>query len=233
MAVETTWTGQDAVAFTAGTLSTIADCATQVGSNLNRTLSGTSSPTSTEVQNWLIRGKEELLEEFDFPWKRLFVYADTADGTYRYALPKDFTNEETLVRDLDQDRRLSFMDRISFNTDYPDPAGSGNATPRIYTIKDRELWLHAPANGIYRLELEYQRSGDDATATDISYLPELMRFKICDFATFRSFLKLEQFDSANMYKMEWERGLKKSKRRDGVSKWAELGFHMRNWHNVK
>lgn len=233
MAVETTWTGQDAVAFTAGTLSTIADCATQVGSNLNRTLSGTSSPTSTEVQNWLIRGKEELLEEFDFPWKRLFVYADTVASTYRYALPKDYVGEETLVRDLDQDKRLSFMDRISFNTDYPDPAGAGNAVPSIYTIKDRELWLHAPASGVYRFELEYQRSGDDATSTDISYLPELMRFKICDFASSRAFLKLQQFEAANMYKMEWERGLKKSKRRDGVSKWAEMGYYMRNWHNVK
>lgn len=233
MALTTTWTGQETVAFTAGTLSTISTCSTQVEKNISRALSSTSTPTSTEVQNWLIQGKEELLEEYDFTWKRVYKYADTTAGTYRYALPADFVGETTIVRDLTQGIRLTFIDRVTFDTNYPNPSGSGNVTPYYFTIKDRELWLHAPADGTYRLEMEYQRSGDDSTSTDVSYLPELMRFRICDFATQRAFMRLQQWDAANMYGREWQIGLKKSKRRDGIAKWAEQGYHMKNWHYKK
>jgi len=234
MALTTTWTAQDAVAFTAGTLGTIADCQTQVENNINRgTLSATTTPSTTEVQNWLIRGKQELQDSYGFSWRRAFKYADTVAGTYRYALPVDFGGGGTVLRDLTQNKRLDFMDATTFDTAYPDVAGSSNSTPVYYTIKDRELWIQTPADAVYRLELEYQRTGDDSTATDISYLPELMRFRVCDYATSKAFMRLQEWNAAGAYKSEWEYGKAQSKRGDGKKKWAAMNYMARNWHNVK
>jgi hypothetical protein len=89
------------------------------------------------------------------------------------------------------------------------------------------LWLSAPASGVYRFEIEYMRSGDDSTSTDVSYIPELMRFRMCDYATYRAFIALEMWDVANVYKTEWEYALKKSNRRDKKKRWAALGYKVR------
>jgi hypothetical protein len=231
MALTTTWTGRDALAFTAGTLSTITDCITQVEQVLHRgTLSTSTSPTSTQVQNYLIFGKQELCDEFGFTWRRKYSYAATVSGTWRYALPSDFGEGGYVLRDITNDTRLSFVEQVTFDTLYPDVAGASNDQPEYYTIKDRELWLSAPANGAYTLELEYLRTGDDSTATDISFLPEIFRSKICSYAIYKSFLLLQQYDVAGIYKSEWEQGLSKSRRADGRKKWSDFGYMAKAWY---
>jgi len=216
------------VSFNAGTLSDIDDCITHVQSNLNRgTLSATSKPTSTEVQNWLIRAKQELMETHGFTWRRVFSYLDTVAGTYRYALPLDFGEGGYIIRDITNDKRLTPIDPTAFDSIFVDVAGDENATLTYYTIKDRELWLSNPAGGVYRLELEYMRTGDDSTSTDVSYLPELARYKICDYATYRSFIALEMWEAASAYKGEWTSGISVSKKRDNRKRWAALGYKVR------
>jgi len=79
------------------------------------------------------------------------------------------------------------------------------------------------------LELEYGRSGDDSTTTDISYLPEIMRFKICDFATYQSFMILQEYEKAQLFKAEWMQGIKKSRRQSGKQKWTNTGFQALTW----
>ena len=67
MALTTTWTEQSVVDFTAGTISTITDCVTEVQSKLKRgTLGASTVPSTTDVQRWLIRAKEELAEIKNF-----------------------------------------------------------------------------------------------------------------------------------------------------------------------
>lgn len=234
MALTTTWTAQDAVAFTAGTLANVAAIRTQVEKNIGRgTLSSSTTPTSTEVDNWIVQGKQKVQAAYNFGWSRKYVYADTVAATFRYALPADFTGGATILRDLTQNKRLDFMDPTSFDSVYVDPAGGDNAVPAFYTIKDRELWLQSPASGVYRLELEFPRSGDDSTATDISYLPELVRFDIADFATQRAFMRLQDYAKANQFKVEWAEAVRMSRKSDSRKKWASMNYQARNWHNVR
>lgn len=218
------------VAFTAGTLSTLSTCADHVEGSLNRgTLSTTSNPTLAEVQRWLIQAKQELMETHGFTWRRVFSYADTSSGEYRYALPLDFGEGGYVIRDISNDVRLTQLDPVSFDSIFVDVAGDSSAYPTYYTIKDRELWLSQPASGTYRLELEYLRTGDDTTTTDVSYIPELMRFRMCDFAIYKSFIKLELWTAATAYKDDWLRGVQQSKKRDARKRWAAVQFRARPW----
>jgi len=218
------------VAFNHSTLATTANLITEVQTNLNRgTIGATSTPTSTQVTNWLVRAKEELMEVFGFTWARVFAYMDTVAGEYQYALPTDFASGGKVVRDITQDVRLFNLAPIAFDTVFPDVAGNANSAPYIYCIKDRELWLSSPASGVYRLELEYKRTGEDATAATWTYLPESMLFKLTDYATYRAFMALMQFESAQVYKAEWEFAVKKATRGDGRKKWAASGYKVHSW----
>lgn len=233
-ALTTTWTEQSAVEFNQSTLATTNGLAAIVESNINRGTLGTSSkPTSSQVTGWLIRAKEELQEVFGFTWRRVFSYADTVAGTYRYALPKDFAGGGTVLRDLTQNKRLSYASPIVFDTLFPDVDGGGNATPHTYTIKDRELWLNCEAAAVYRLELEYERSGEDSTAETWSYLPEAMLFKLTDYATYRAFMVLQDWNASQIYKAEWGFAVKKSTKSDARKKWASINYMAQNWHYVK
>ena len=220
------------VSFNAGTLATITNCITHVQSNLNRgTLSATSKPTSTEVQNWLIRAKQELMDTFGFTWSRVYAYMTTSSGEYRYALPLDFAEGGFVIRDTTTTNgaRLTVLDPVSFDSLFPDVADESSDAPTYATIKDRELWLSAPASGTYRLEIEYLRSGDDSTTTDVSYIPELMRFRMCDYATYRALIAIKEFPTAQVYKSEWDYALRKSNRRDKKKRWAALGYKVRGY----
>jgi len=216
--------------FNAGTLSTIEDCIAKVASNINRgVLSGTSKPTENEVQTWLIDAKQRLQEAHNFTWQRIYVYMDTTTDEFRYALPADFQQGGHIIRDTSNDIRLVYVDSVSFDSVFIDPGNDNSSTPEYYTIKDREIWLAQPASGAYRLELEYSRSGDDSTPTDISYLPELMRFKMCEYATYRAFLSLQMWEGANAYKSLWEQGIGVSKSKDTRKRWAAMGYQARRW----
>jgi hypothetical protein len=230
MALTTTWTEQSVVDFTAGTLSTIANCVTEVQSKLKRgTLGANTTPSTTEVQRWLIRAKEELAEIKNFTWSRKYMYADTVAGTWRYALPADYHGGDVYLRDITSDKMLRVYPQINFDIRFPDPAGESSAEPDAACIRGRELWLNCPANGVYRYELEYNRTGDDATSTDFSWLPEIDRFRCCDFAVYQSFLSLQQWDAAGLYKQEWMMNLDKARKADGKQKWKAMSYACPLW----
>ena len=235
--ISTTWTQGDTVAFTAGTLSTITACTTHVQNHLHRGTLGTSSrPTSTQVQEFLSFGKQKLCEKFGFSWRRKYAYCSTAAGTWQYALPADFGGggSTTRVRETTSaDDVLTYYDPASFDNMFPDVSGESQDAPEYYTIKDRELWLSAPADGTYTLELEYLRTGDDSTATDVSYLPEIARMKICVYAIYRSFLMLENWELAKAYKAEWLEEFQDAKQDEAHRKWASMNFMAKNWHYIK
>lgn len=233
MTLSTTWTNQSVVAFNAGTMTDISSCVSYVEGKLRRgTLSTSTTPSTTQVQYELIRAKEELCEQFGFTWQRKYAYADTSSSTYRYALPADYNGGEVRLRDMTNDVFLEWVDPYRFDLKYPDVSAEDSGEPLCFTIKDRELWITPPAGSTYRLELEYGRSGDDTTATDVSYLPEVLRFKICDFAVYQCFRILHMWDAAALYKQDWMEGLIRSKRQDSKKKWAHSGFQCLTWQQA-
>lgn len=228
--LDTTWTESTIVAFTAGTLNTVANMVTEVESKLRRgTLSTSTTPTLTEVQRWLIRGKEELAETKNYTWRRRYAYADTIAGTYRISLPPDYGGGDVKLKDITNDRELIPWGNDIFDSRFPDPSAETNDESEVFTIKNLELWIAPPPAGVYRLELEYSRTGDDSTPTDFSWLPEIERFRVCDFAVWKAFMSLHMWEVAQLYKQDWMEGITKARRADGKRKWARMNYQAISW----
>lgn len=226
----TTWTEQSPVAFTAGTLADIDSCKSEVQAKLNRgTLSSSSKPTTTQVGTWLIIAKQELAEVKNFSWKRRYATASTAAGTYRYALPPDYNGGQVRLRDTTNDRDIPLWDSYHFDLKYPNPSTENYDEPLLGCIKDREVWLAPPPASTYTLELEYGRSGDDNTASDFSWLPEIDRFRCCVYAIWQSFLSLHQWDAAEIYHQEWMQALGKAVKADGKRRWKTMLYQALSW----
>jgi hypothetical protein len=229
-ALDLAWTEQSVVAFTAGTLDSVTEMVAEVESKIKRgTLDTTTTPTLAEVQRWLIRAKEELAETKNYTWRRRYAYADTTAATYRYALPPDYGGGEITLKDLTNNREIELWPAHLFDTKFPDPSEEDNSEPTIACIKNRELWLVPPPDGTYRLELEYARTGDDQTATDFSWLPEIERFRCCDFAVYQAFRSLHMWEVAGIYKQDWNEGIAKARIADGKRKWARMGYQAQSW----
>ena len=223
--LDTSYTEQSVVAFTAGTLATINSCITEVEAKIKRgTLSTSTTPTLAQVQTWLIRAKQELAEAKNFSFSRRYASLTTVANQYRYSMPPDYRGGHTVLRDTSNDRQIVIWDTHWFNTQYPDPSKEGSNEPLVACIKGMELILVPPPDSTYTIELEYNRSGDDNTETDFSWLPQIERFRCCDFATAESFEALHQWKAASFYRQKWESGLNKSIRADGKKRWKSMKF---------
>lgn len=228
-ALDLAWAEFGAVAFTAGSLTDQDACVSEVESKLKRgTLSATTTPSDAQVKQWLQRAKQELAEVRQFTWKRRYVTATLTSGTWRYALPPDFQGGRVSLRDLTNNRKIGITSGHQFDALFPDPseetAGSGAI---VGCIKGNELWL-MPAPGTDIVELEYERSGDDITATDFSWLPEIERFRCCDFATAEAFSSLHDYEKSQFFYARWERGLAKAVRSDGKKRYSSMGYRARS-----
>lgn len=223
--LDTAWTEQDGVAFTAGTLADSDAMITEVESKLKRgTLTSTSTPSTVDVTRWLIRAKEELVEIKKFSFRRRYAYCSTVADQYRYSLPPDYNGGNVTIRDVTNNRNIRIWSEAWFDRKYPDPSEETSGEIMIACIKDRELWIIPPAGGVYQLELEYGRSGDDNTTTDFSWLPEIERFRCCDFAVGESFESLHMHDMAAIFKNKWAAGLMKAIKADGKRKWKSMNY---------
>lgn len=218
--IDTAWTEQSIAVFTSGVLSDMDACVTEVESKLKRgTLSASSTPTLTQVQNWLKRAKLEIAEDFGYEFRRKYAYCDLSAGTYIYSMPPDYDGGKIAIKDVTNNRIVPIWSQAWYDTKFPDPSEEQNYQVLVACIKNMELWVAPPPNGSDRLEMEYPRSGAETTADDFSWLPELMRYRCCDFAESESFESLHMFEHADRYRMKFEVGLKKAKRADGRKKW--------------
>ena len=228
-ALDLAWAEFGAVAFTAGTLADQAACVTEVEAKLKRgTLGASTVPTNTQVKNWLQRAKQELAEVRQFTWRRRYVTATLTAGTWRYALPPDFQGGRVSLRDLTNNKKITVTSAHQLDVLYPDPAEETSTSGAlICAVKNMELWLMPPP-GADVVELEYERSGDDITATDFSWLPEIERFRCCDFATAEAFTSLHDYDKAQFFYSRWREGLSKAVRSDGKKRYSAMGFRARS-----
>lgn len=221
----TSWTEKSVVTFTAGTLANIAACVTEVETKIKRgTLSASTSPTTTQVQNWLIYAKQQLAEVKTFTWKRRFASATTVANTYRYAFPPDYNGGYTTLRDTSNDRNIPIWSPERFDLKYPDVSEENANEPEAATVKNMELWLVPKPNGAYTLELEYDRTGDDNTPTDFSWLPQIERYRCTHYACFQAFNSLHMWNEAKVYEMQWQEGLGRAIRADGKRKWKDMKY---------
>ncbi len=226
----TTWTEFDVVSFTAGVLSDIDACVAEVENKLKRgTSSSTTRVTTTDIQNYLSRSKQELVEVKRFTFARRYAYADTVASTYRYSLPPDYNGGRISLRDTTNNFYLAKWDEYPFDLKYPDPSAEDNDKPRVFCIKDRELWTNVPAGGVYRYELCYERSGDDNTTTDVSWLPELDRWRLTDRATAEAFLALHNWDAAAIYMQRWNDDIGKAIQSNAKRRWASGRYQALSW----
>lgn len=223
--LDTSWTEQSVVQVTAGSLSSLSTMADEVQTKLQRgTLSSSSNPTLASVYTWLVRAKEELAQVKSFSFLRRYVYATLTEGTYRISLPPDYNGGPISVRDQNNDRNLTAWPAYMYDLKFPDPDEEDNDEPKIFCVKNLELWINPPAGGSYVLEITYSRSGAETTSNDISWLPEIERFRCCDFAVYQSFLSLHMWNEAALYKQEWITGLGLSRIADAKRKWKDLGY---------
>jgi len=218
--LDTTWTEQTIAIFTSGVLSTLATCVTEVESKLKRgTLSATTSPSSTQVQNWLKRAKLEIAEAKDFGFTRKYVSGTLTAGAYRYALPPDYRGGEVSLRDISNDRFIPVVPRARFDMVFPDPSEETSNEVLTACIKNMELWFAPPPAAADTIEIEYARSGAETTSDDFSWLPEKERFVCCDFAVSEAFESLHMWEESARYRGKYERSLMNSKLADGRRKW--------------
>lgn len=227
--LDTSWAEISTVGFTCSTLATVSSCISEVQGKLKRgTLSTTTTPSTTQVLGWLVRAKEELAEVRQFTWRRRYATATLTADTYRYSLPPDYGGGYVKLRDLTNDHTIRLLSNHQFDMLYPDVAEESGSQVLVGTVKNMELWLAPPASGAEVIELEYERTGDDVTATDFSWLPEIERFRCCDFATAEAFNSLHDYEKAQFFYNRWEKGLGKAIRADGKRRWSQTGYRARS-----
>lgn len=231
--VETSWQEIDVVMFNNNTLADINSCITEVQDRLQRgTLTTSTTPSTTQVTRWLIQAKEKFMMHRNFSWARRYAYATGTAGSYRFGLPPDYRGGDIKLRDVTSGYSPMFVEiypRHVFDSSWPDPSYESSNRPEIATIKNMELWFQCPLDAAYKYELDYTRSGDDQTAADMSYIPEAQRFACCDWATYRAFTALKEFDSAQVYKVDWGESIMEAKKADGKQRWASNRYQCVPW----
>ena len=222
--VDTSWTEHNIVAFVAGTLSDVDDMVTEIESKLKRgTLSTSTSPTLASVKRWCVRAKEELMQIKSYSFSRRYAYASLSTGDYRVSLPPDYNGGSIRVKDQTNNFQVRVLPSHLYDLKYPDPDNQSSGQAFHCCIKNMELWL-APPTSACTMELEYDRSGDDTTATDFSFLPEIERWRCCDYAIYEACESLEDWEKATWYRTKWVAGLSSSRKADARRKWKNMGF---------
>jgi len=227
-ALDTTWTEFSTVPYAASTLGTLSAMIDEVGLKLNRgAISSSSSPSDSQIAQWLVRGKQEFAKTKSYTWRRRYVTTTTTSGVYRYSMPPDYDGGTPIIKDLSNDSSLKVISNSRFDDMYPDPSASTNGQPTVATIKNMELWI-SPPDGAYEIEMEYMRSGDDATTTDFSWIPEQDRWAIVDFAVSEAFENIHDFEKATWHRQKYNSDVMTSRRADSKRKWSSSEKRVRN-----
>ena len=223
--LNTIWTELEVAGYTAGSLPDLDSAVAEVESKLHRgTLSTTTSPTLADVQRWIVRAKQELMQTKSYTFARRYAYAQINVGDYRLALPPDYNGGEIRVKNQTSDRSLKSWPSGRFDLKYPDVDAEDNNEPMVFCIKNKELWICPPSNASAKLEIDYERSGDDNNPEDLSFLPEIERFRCCDYAIYEACEALENWEKSKWYFSKWQGGLGRTVSANARRRWAELNF---------
>ena len=227
--LNTTWSEFSTVEYAASTIGTLSNMIDEVGLKLNRgPISASSYPSDSQIAQWLVRGKQEFAKTKSFTWRRRYVTTTTTSGVYRYSMPPDYDGGTAILRDITNDNAIKLISNSRYDDLFPDPSEESNNEPSVGTIKNMELWLGPPPGGSYEIQMEYMRSGDDATPSDFSWIPEQDRWAIIDFAVAESFENLHDFEKATWHRQKFSGGLASARRADSKRKWSSSEKRARN-----
>ena len=227
--LDTAWAEFSTISYTAGTIADLSTCIDEVEAKLNRgTLTSETRPTVDNVANWLSRAKQELAETRQFTWRRRFVTGVLSSDNYRYSLPPDYGGGYISIRDVTNDNRLHMINQNTFDAQFPDMSSEQNGDMAVFTIRGIELNVAPAPRGTPTIELEYERTGDDIDSADFSWLPEIERFRCCDFAVSEAFSSIHQWQEADRYTAKWNYGMQKASKADGRRRWSQQGFRIRS-----
>ena len=212
------WAEYGVVSTNIGTLATLSACIDAVSDKLNRApITATTKPSDAQVAGYITRAKEELAQVKSYDFLRRYVIATMTAGVWRYSLPPDCKKILSL-RDTTNDRGISVIEPYAFDTMFPDMAEVQANQSKFACQKNLELWLSPPPSADV-FELQYERDGDDVLASqDISWLPEIERWRCVDFATAESWELLNQYDRSGHYKQKWLQHIALGKRADNKRK---------------
>ena len=233
-ALDTTWVEFGLISTPASTLVSVSTLIDAVAVKLNRyaTLTATTTPTDQNVADWIDRGAEELAQAMQFDFRRRFMTATLTAGTYRYALPNDYSGGKVTLRDLTNDgRRIPLVENDVFDTYFPDLAAATSGGTLVTTVRGRELWFGPPPGGAYVVELEYQRSGEGSTA-GYAWLPEVELWKVVDFACAEAYEALHEYEQSSYYRTKWEMGVHKARKAEGKRRWSKTNYRARSHFQV-
>ena len=229
-ALTTTWLEFGLVSTPASTLVSLSTMIDAVAVKLNRdaTLTATTTPSDQNVVDWIDRGAEEICEEMQFDFRRRYMTTTLTAGTFRYSLPNDYAGGKLTVRDLTNDGKfISVVDNKPFDTYFPDLAAVANGSLLVAAVKNREIWFAPPPGGAYVIEIEYQRSGE-ASAGTYTWIPEVILWKIVDFAVGESYEALHEYEEAVYYQVKWTKALGKARKAEGKRRWSKANYRARN-----
>jgi hypothetical protein len=252
--LSTDWVEFDTVEYTSGTLPDINACIIEVESKLGRgELSASTIPTTIEVKRWLNQARQALSEVRQFTWRRRYVTATLTAGSYRYSLPPDYSGGRVSLRDKTNDTKIPITSPHQYDVLFPDPSEKTGGQISVACIKNLELWV-SPPSGNDVVELEYEQTGgdvleellneagdiildDDTWQTifidsgnefDFSWMPEIERFRCCDYAISKSFAALHEFSGAKYYYKKWEYSTSMGVRSDGKKRLTTSGYRARS-----
>ncbi len=252
--LSTDWVDFSTVEYTAETLSDINDCITEVESKLGRgTLSTSTVPQVDVIKRWLVHARQALSEIRQFTWRRRYVTATLTSGSYRYSLPPDYSGGRVSLRDKTNDSKIPITSPHQYDVLFPDPSEGTGGQISVACIKNLELWV-SPPSGNDVVELEYEHTGggvleellneagdqildDDTFQTifidnsgefDFTWMPEIERFRCCDFAISKAFAALHEFKGASYYYNKWKYSTEKAIRSDGKKRLTTSGYSARS-----
>lgn len=212
-----TWAEYGIVSANVSAIDTLSSCIDVVSDKLNRApITATTKPSDAQVADYITRAKEEIIELKSYTWARRYVVATLTSGVWRYALPPDCARI-TNLRDTTNDNAINIIEPYAFDMMYPDMAAISSGKVIVACQKNLELWV-SPPPGAEVFELQYERNGDDASSVDISWLPEIERWRCIDFALAESWELLNQYDRAGYYSNKWAKYINKGKRTDSKRK---------------
>lgn len=206
--------------YTTGVLATLSACVEEVESKLKRgTLSASTTPTLTQVQNWLKRAKMELVEVKGFTFSHKSATGELLAGYWFCNLPEDYNGGEIAVLDVANHRKIDVWTASWFDLKYPTPWSEPRGKIKVACVKDMKLWFVPRPSEDETIMINYDRSGSESTADDFSWLPEIERFRCCDFALGEAFGSLHMWEQAQFFMGRWKADMANAMKSDSKRKW--------------
>lgn len=170
--------------------------------------------STTEQERWINQAYQELCEEAPWP----FLEVSTSGVS-----PLSLTDVRTIlsVSDTTTQRTLWGLDRRDVVDQDPDMNDTGS--PEYFYLDDNTLTVY-PANTTDTIAVRYIEVPDVLDSdSDTPDIPTRFQELIVDGAVIKAYKAADEFDAAQMVRVEWNEGVMKMRRSLLDRNWANAG----------